>query len=162
MYETLIRPFDVFQPPTMLPLKSIREKLQVSEQAKEDRRLHQIAQSRAKKDALNAPGSQPSEPHPKRKREDEESLPPKKSRATPTPSTMIVTQPIKEVRGHTSYLTFATLLPSNIPEPNPTPKSDAPKSEPEPAPAISVVQEPEQEEMMVDEEVADSGLNTES
>lgn len=54
---------------------------------------------------------------------------------TESPSPLIVTQPIKEVRGHTSYLTFACLLPSIFP----TPTVGRP-----PSPEIEVIPEPEQ------------------
>ncbi|GJJ13332.1 hypothetical protein Clacol_007584 [Clathrus columnatus] len=49
MYETLLRPYDVNRAPTPVSVKSIRNKLQSAEQGKEERRLHQIATSKAAK-----------------------------------------------------------------------------------------------------------------
>lgn len=206
MYETLLRPYEVSRSSSPLPIQSIRKKLQIAEQGKEERRLHQIATSKASKAAkhqLENDKVEPPEKHqapfsgstlgnaPKRKHdspevadnnnpvvidEDRESKRVKfgeeiqagmnmdavvadavvvadgtseqspnlgekscashlidevgtststSTKAVPgssqkkgkedslnSPSELILTQSIKEVRGHTSYLTFAYLLPS--------------------------------------------------
>ncbi|KAF8527525.1 tRNA methyltransferase complex subunit Cpd1 [Hysterangium stoloniferum] len=142
MYETLIRPHEVTQSSGLIPLKDIRVKLQIAEQAKEDRRLVQIASSKAKKEKRstvtedeNDQQTQNVSNQAKRSRTDEANihildksedamatfLPPLDNtnalhRDSPAPVGMTLTQPIREVRGHTSYLTFACLLPSDIPE----------------------------------------------
>ncbi|KAF8526091.1 tRNA methyltransferase complex GCD14 subunit-domain-containing protein [Gautieria morchelliformis] len=164
MYETLLRPHEVAQLPAPVPIHAIRNKLQIAEVQKEDRRLKQIAASKAKRDG--AAGASPShssveQSGSKRKRgapnddtvddggdggskdvkrvktgdvnagdtdhlhECVESFPSgtdlkgkgKQSPAS-SPPPLTVTQPIKEVRGHTSYLTFACLLPSIFPTPD--------------------------------------------
>jgi len=174
-------------------MTSIREKLKLSEQGKEDRRQNQIAASRAKKEVERAatesaqnpeastsanpsttPASSNQNSLSKRKRDpnqEEESTPPlaKKSRATEksradSPQTahslptFIATQPIKEVRGHTSYLTFACLLLVNVAEPlnSPAPRPVAPPPLPMPVGGLIAVQEPEQQDdddgvMLVDD-----------
>lgn len=140
MYETLLRPYDVLQTPVPVPLNVIRERLQAAEQAKEDRRLQQIATSRARKEAPDHPTARPS----KRKRDQiEDKVQESEKKRGPSESprpTMIVSQPIKEVRGHTSYLTFACLLPSNVPELN-QPQSEQEQPEPE---GITAIPEPPQ------------------
>ncbi|KAF7298686.1 tRNA (adenine(58)-N(1))-methyltransferase catalytic subunit TRM61 [Mycena indigotica] len=124
MYETLVRLQDVSQIPAPPPVSEITEKLKKVEAVREDKRQRQIAA-----------GQRSHEPHgEKRKRTedltDEEPTPPEDPNSgkrlkvaavevdmSPTP-TMSVTPKVSlskvvpEVRGHTSYLTFATLFPS--------------------------------------------------
>ena len=177
MYETLLRPHEVAQLPAPIPIQAVRDKLQVAEVQKEERRLKQIAASRAKKDMGMSQGpSTATESGGKRKHgavnndaieeaDDGGPSPAKKAKtqevkveenkhdlASPFPSSVglerkglesspaspspfLVTQPIKEVRGHTSYLMFACLVPSIFP----TPKAAHP-----PTPEIEAVPEPVQ------------------
>ena len=179
MYETLLRPHEVAQLPPSAPIHAIRNKLQLAEVQKEERRLKQIAASRAKRDGAAGISEDPTtaESGSKRKRglsnnenmeENGDSSPnlkrvktqemtvgkhrssndiagsmfsdvgPKgkeKEVSTSPPSPLTVTQPIREVRGHTSYLTFACLLPSIFP----TPTAARP-----PHPEAEVIQEPAQ------------------
>lgn len=176
MYETLLRPHEVGQSPAPVPIRIVREKLQAAEVRKEERRLRQIAESRARKgdedSGEGCPSMAEEKPH-KRKRgtegdaevegedgcvkngakrvktaaltdadEDEThedpatSVTPRinilskgkerlsSSSIVPGP-TLTLTQPIKEVRGHTSYLTFACLLPSILPPHCPTPELES-------------------------------------
>jgi tRNA (adenine57-N1/adenine58-N1)-methyltransferase len=190
MYETLLRPHEVGQPPAPVPIGIVRDKLQDAEVRKEERRLRQIAESRARKgdeEGGEAGASVVEQSRHKRKRtekdevgegEGEEAMTYQSKRAragdsaladadedelheyaeTSTPytnrkgkgkgrvapsfsahvsSTLTLTQPIKEVRGHTSYLTFACLLPTVLPARAPTP-------EPELELELEAVPEPEQ------------------
>ncbi|KIJ26688.1 hypothetical protein M422DRAFT_216196 [Sphaerobolus stellatus SS14] len=151
MYETLIRPHDVFVQQPTESLKEARERLQAAEQAKEDRRQRQIEQSKVRKAVEHAAKEGGAEGESsqmigietadgaKRKRDPEgeeptvAALPPPKkpahmpkqrqkqeAKSSPQPEKGVVSQPIKEVRGHTSYLTFAVLLPSNLHNPSAT------------------------------------------
>jgi tRNA (adenine57-N1/adenine58-N1)-methyltransferase catalytic subunit len=181
MYETLIRPHEVAHVAAPLPIDAVREKLQVAEVQKEERRLKQIAASRAKRD--DAAGTTQGSPSAKqsgnkRKRDetnneaveeggedsqsdakraktqsqyvgetDNDFVEPLSSGAdlqskaketeapAMSPSLLTVSQPIKEVRGHTSYLTFACLLPSIF---------IAPKIARTPSPEIKAIPEPAQ------------------
>lgn len=178
MYETLLRPHQVAHLAPLVPIDVIRKKLQVAEVQKEERRLKQIASSRAKRDdaAGKTQDSSNGKQRGKRKRDeiDEGAVedgepgpsnvkrmktqPPKagetdndfvepvssgadlqgkanSNEALATSSSLLtVTQPIKEVRGHTSYLTFACLLPSIFPTPK-TARTPSPEIEAIPEPA---------------------------
>ena len=62
MYETLVRPIEVFQIPPLQPISVVSEKLKISELKREDKRLRQIAANKAaasakrKRDAVAADG----------------------------------------------------------------------------------------------------------
>lgn len=222
MYETLLRPYEVSRSPSPLSVQSIRKKLQVAEQTKEERRLHQIAISKAAKRQIQNDLIEPPEksqtsfsetaPDPigtisnalKRKHDslelhannndcviadearkltklikleekeeekvsikmedggheetalvDKKNSPvlpgiagasleangsrsgqkkPNKEDVLNSTTELILTQSIKEVRGHTSYLTFACLLPSILPD------SDAAVTSP--SQILSVISDP--------------------
>lgn len=162
MYETLVRPHQVDAVPALSPISEISTKLKKAEQRREEKRLRQIANSRAarqsafegkrKRDAQGSEG--PVEK--KRKTEEENTHEPRTSddEQAEVSSTSITKQeaetelagikeedlalstvhvedvspdleedqPTKislskafpEVRGHTSYLTFACLLPAFV------------------------------------------------
>lgn len=144
MYETLIRPHEVSQVPTLVSITEVSEKLKQAEQKREGKRLRQIANSRnivgkrkrvenaddevlesgqdtgnkrAKADdeqggsqipsTLDLPGSAQDPdiseaPSSVEKITIEKQIPEEKFNASKI---------IPEVRGHTSYLTFACLIP---------------------------------------------------
>lgn len=149
MYETLLRPHQVDAVPALPPISQIGEKLKKAEQKREEKRLRQIANSRAAAagkrkrpddvddgDGDRAEGS--AGKRPKTDDEDdvmhneEEQLPqagnqqpsasapaedaevalPVAATETPAPKKTTVSKTFPEVRGHTSYLTFACLLPT--------------------------------------------------
>ncbi|THH10814.1 hypothetical protein EW146_g8257 [Bondarzewia mesenterica] len=173
MYETLLRPHEVNQVPTLLPIGAVSEKLKQSEKRREEKRLRQIANARAKhveKRKRNEDGGRLENEETEHKRvktddqnlinsrvsaaamisnsstspvptglssasteptstveqeaedvnmEDVASAPmqpidtkPIVSEELSQPTTQIISQVMQEVRGHTSYLTFACLLPS--------------------------------------------------
>jgi tRNA (adenine57-N1/adenine58-N1)-methyltransferase catalytic subunit len=126
MHETLIRPHEVSAVPAPLPIGDIAEKLRRSEIKREEKRLQQIEAGRGV--SITA----------KRKREEEvnetdetslDEVPSKRvktedanGRDDITEAVVVETDPstddrlafsrvLPEVRGHTSYLTFACLLP---------------------------------------------------
>ena len=68
MYETLLRPIEVFQIPPLPNIAVVSEKIKVSEQKREEKRLRQIAANRAA--AASGAGSISSSVNAKRKRED--------------------------------------------------------------------------------------------
>ncbi|KDR82962.1 hypothetical protein GALMADRAFT_220963 [Galerina marginata CBS 339.88] len=167
MYETLLRPIEVFQVPPLQPISVLSEKLKKSEQKREEKRLRQIAANKATAAAANAkrkrddaaedlddsPGPAAASEegiNSKRVRTDdpkgniieetgdlgdlalddameviEDSMTPAGDTAVPTPlasssSALVqvapmprtnVSKALPEVRGHTSYLTFACLIP---------------------------------------------------
>ncbi|KIY71968.1 tRNA methyltransferase complex subunit Cpd1 [Cylindrobasidium torrendii FP15055 ss-10] len=124
MYETLQRPHDVARIPAPKSIAATTEKLKIAEVKREERRLQQIA------DNENRRQPKPKSPN-KRKRADEEDdegqedggKKAKTHKAEDTAELMLnggeqtnegsvsVSRVIPEVRGHTSYLTFATLMP---------------------------------------------------
>ena len=187
MYETLVRPIEVFQIPPLQPISIVSEKLKKSELKREDKRLRQIAANKAaaaaasakrKRDTVAADGSvdeslnaATESPHgagqagrtSKRvKTEEDDGVPQMEeqehinmdmdmevrliggpstsafplvktvdpttttslslsttdvvadipiSTATSPPAKINVSKALPEVRGHTSYLTFACLIP---------------------------------------------------
>ena len=185
MYETLVRPIEVFQIPPLQPISIVSEKLKKSELKREDKRLRQIAANKAataaasakrKRDAVAADGSVDGSLNPaiemphgagqtvrtsKRvKTEEDDGVPQMEeqdinmdldvdmevtespstsafplvkavdlttttsfsmstsdvaditiSTATTPPAKINVSKALPEVRGHTSYLTFACLIP---------------------------------------------------
>ena len=54
MYETLVRPIEVFQIPPLQPISIVSEKLKKSELKREDKRLRQIAANKAAAAAASA------------------------------------------------------------------------------------------------------------
>jgi len=69
MYETLLRPIEVFQIPPLPNIAVVSEKIKISEQKREEKRLRQIAANKAAA-ASGAGGSSSSSVNAKRKRED--------------------------------------------------------------------------------------------
>ncbi|KZT11844.1 tRNA methyltransferase complex GCD14 subunit [Laetiporus sulphureus 93-53] len=153
MYETLSRPHQVDSVPPPLPISAISAKLKKTEQRREDKRLRQIAQSRAaaankRKRADDAEHDSDADPvGGKRPKMDDEEQAPTPSENTlvvseeelqlaessldaaePLPLTkMSLSKAFPEVRGHTSYLTFACLLP--MPQGAPTGETPADTTE---------------------------------
>ncbi|TRM60635.1 tRNA methyltransferase complex GCD14 subunit-domain-containing protein [Schizophyllum amplum] len=117
MYETLIRPHDISVPPALQTIGEIGDKLKEAEARREDKRVRQIAEAKALRAGLPLPevhgakrkrdGGTPDELDPKRvKTEGDE-----QGDLDAAPTTTTMSKVLQEVRGHTSYLTFATLLP---------------------------------------------------
>lgn len=123
MFETLLRPHEVHQL-SLQPLTLAVEKLKKLEQKRENKRQHQIARSSKRKrddlqetDADNVGG--------KRLRTQESGdedvsirdipdavVDPGQSANQPSPIKLSVSKVSPDVRGHTSYLTFARLVPT--------------------------------------------------
>lgn len=137
MYESSIRPHDVYQLPRPITVSDIIARVKAKEVSNEERRLRQIQASREqnRKRKRNGTGEEPDEDEPpsKRRKEDAEedaqegtddleagraaepSITPRpRSRIENTDHKVPMSKPISEVRGHTSYLTFAVLLPLEI------------------------------------------------
>lgn len=198
MYETLVRPIEVFQIPPLQPISIVSEKLKRSELKREDKRLRQIAANKAaagakrKRDPVAADGdvdgslnatemadgaAQTGRTSKRVKTEEDDGVPQMEeqdinidvdvgvettvigspstsafplvkavdpttttlsmstsdavadipiSTATIPPAKINVSKALPEVRGHTSYLTFACLIP--IPGPSAAPP-EAPTDE---------------------------------
>lgn len=171
MYETLLRPYEVSQVPTLQPISAVSQKLKQSEKRREEKRIRQIAASRSRtvekrkrEDVVKDSGYDEGKPADegdddvdgkekgtKRVKTDNEpaadvvanssvqgQLPSsalaigqgdtdvKMDSPTTVPTTLLeaedTTEPttqflakiMSEVRGHTSYLTFAVLLPAIV------------------------------------------------
>jgi len=137
MYESSIRPHDVYQLPRPITVSEIIARVKVKEASNEERRLRQIQASRQqnRKRKRQGTGEEPDEDEPlsKRRKDDAEEAAEEDtdnleadcatgSSITPRPKPQIenadhkvpMSKPISEVRGHTSYLTFAVLLPLEI------------------------------------------------
>jgi len=170
MYETLVRPHEIAQASALPHVDTVAKKLQRLERKREDKRLRQIAASRAhhaekrkreeslaRADATDSscelePKRPKTEPdgdigdmdvdvdeleYPENEEEEEEenkdgggeaavpgsteeveelaSTPPMTASIpapTSAPATQVLSRHSKEVRGHTSFLTFACLLPA--------------------------------------------------
>ncbi|KAH7909239.1 tRNA methyltransferase complex subunit Cpd1 [Hygrophoropsis aurantiaca] len=123
MYETLLKPHDVHQIPVPISLSDIVDKLKKSEFKREEKRLRQIANSSKRKRDSSVDKDDGSK---KAKTDDDTSNTAEIGPAavpvtiqsitetTPVPSQpakVNLSKPMQEVRGHTSYLTFARLLP---------------------------------------------------
>ncbi|KIO05281.1 hypothetical protein M404DRAFT_141130, partial [Pisolithus tinctorius Marx 270] len=123
MYETLLRPHEVQQFPTPLSLDNVVDKLKRLEKFREEKRLRQVANSKRKRED----DSDISEPD-KRARTGEPDA--TRNEGVPSISNLPVlpvadsetneevaettvnwSKVCHEVRGHTSYLTFARLVP---------------------------------------------------
>jgi hypothetical protein len=134
MYESLIRPHDVYQRPRPITVSEVITRVKAKEISNEERRLRQIQASRQQNRKRKRQGTaeEPDEDDPPSKRrkndaegaalEDTDDLEAgcsAQSPITPHPETQTETvdpkvpmsKPMSEVRGHTSYLTFAVLLP---------------------------------------------------
>ncbi|KIK96448.1 hypothetical protein PAXRUDRAFT_825940 [Paxillus rubicundulus Ve08.2h10] len=135
MYETLLRPHEVQHLPAPLPLSHIIDKLKKMEQNREEKRLRQIANASKRKREDDLKGLEAD----KRARTEESSALEDNNdqegstfQATPlasanvgfaTDPSQVEAPPAKvnlakaspEVRGHTSYLTFARLVPISNP-----------------------------------------------
>lgn len=171
MYETLLRPYEVSQVPTLQPISAVSQKLKQSEKRREEKRIRQIAASRSRtvekrKRSEVANGGEDEEGKPaadddddadgkekgtKRVKTDNEpaadvvanssvqgQLPSStlaigqgdtdvkmdspttvpttllEAEDTTEPTTQFLAKVMSEVRGHTSYLTFAVLLPAIV------------------------------------------------
>ncbi|KZT73957.1 tRNA methyltransferase complex GCD14 subunit [Daedalea quercina L-15889] len=144
MYETLLRPHQVDSVPALPPISQIGEKLKKSEQKREEKRLRQIANSRAaagkrkrSDDADEDDGDRAEGSLGKRlKTDDEDDVTQHEDEQSPRtgnqqsgrpvadaaetkgalpenpPRKITISKTFPEVRGHTSYLTFACLLPT--------------------------------------------------
>ncbi|KAG2360669.1 tRNA methyltransferase complex subunit Cpd1 [Suillus spraguei] len=122
MFETLLRPHEVHQISPQ-PLTQAVEKLKKLEQKREDKRQHQIARSsKRKRDDL--PETDTDHVGSKRLRTQESAeedvgirdipdavVDPSQSANQPSPIKISVSKVSPDVRGHTSYLTFARLVP---------------------------------------------------
>ena len=131
MYETLLRPQDVNQISPLQHVSEIADRIKQSEMRREEKRIKQIANSRLKrKRGQESPEEHPDDVGSKRARAvigtslsaapessivREPSQPPESVVPMSAPSKITVFKTISEVRGHTSYLTFACLLPSQAP-----------------------------------------------
>ncbi|KAH7885454.1 tRNA methyltransferase complex subunit Cpd1 [Phlebopus sp. FC_14] len=126
MYETLLRPHEVQQAPSPLPLSHIVEKLKTMERNREEKRLRQIANSgkRKREDDFNltepdkkfrteepSARSDKKEPPSQLNTLEPEKLAADISSAATSQTKVNLSKASPEVRGHTSYLTFARLVP---------------------------------------------------
>ncbi|KAI0269960.1 tRNA methyltransferase complex GCD14 subunit-domain-containing protein [Gloeopeniophorella convolvens] len=151
MYETLLRPHEVNQGPRLVPISAVADKLKLAERGREDKRQRQIAASRARYvekrkrgDSANADAGADADADTleakklKTAGDDHAQAQVAASEApdvamgealedgTPAaddavPAMQILSRVSKEVRGHTSFLTFACLLPALAP---PAPKGE--------------------------------------
>ncbi|KAK0202069.1 tRNA methyltransferase complex subunit Cpd1 [Desarmillaria ectypa] len=117
MYETLLRPHDVSQIPALPSIHDAAEKLKRAELRREEKRLKQIAQGQRTKRKREDDSADPDELEVKRAKTDDvteeisvrtDEIP--QDLAAPN-NKFSVSKVMSEVRGHTSYLTFACLLP---------------------------------------------------
>jgi tRNA (adenine57-N1/adenine58-N1)-methyltransferase len=169
MYETLLRPHEVAQVPQPQSIKDVSEKLKDAEKRREEKRLRQIANNKArlasvitstKRKRGDAGDASPENKRVKTEEDADEGVeaeavlttvsvqmdmikadeeteqdllvadeshmkeitPPSypSTPPPPTPSRISVSNALPEVRGHTSYLTFAVLVPFSIPDPSGT------------------------------------------
>ncbi|TBU31839.1 tRNA methyltransferase complex GCD14 subunit [Dichomitus squalens] len=132
MYETLLRPHQVDAAPPLTPVSVVGEKLKQFEARREEKRLRQIANARAGAERRAA----------KRKAEDDDTLEGTEGKRAKTAgqsaaagtsvadaasapvrevaqeaagaTKICLSKTFPEVRGHTSYLTFAVLLPATV------------------------------------------------
>ena len=168
MYETLLRPHEVTQAPPLPRIDAVADKLKRFERIREDKRLRQIAASRAhhaekrkREDSLaradiadpaseldskrpktaatgddsgdvdvemgmdinvvenpeNEDGDTSGDPAAAEEAEEEVvRILASTSALEPPPASQVFSKHSKEVRGHTSFLTFACLLPAQTPD----------------------------------------------
>ncbi|CAK5270627.1 unnamed protein product, partial [Mycena citricolor] len=132
MYETLVRTHDVSQVPVLQPISDVVEKLKRAEGIREVKRLKQVAAGqrsrenphgeKRKRDQPAGEGSEPEDSGGKRLKTEEEmggddaapdnDVSGNDVRLPVPPAKISVSKAMAEVRGHTSYLTFAVLLPA--------------------------------------------------
>jgi tRNA (adenine57-N1/adenine58-N1)-methyltransferase catalytic subunit len=144
MYETLIRPHEVNQIPTPLPIGEVSEKLKKAEQKREEKRLRQIANARTNPSGKRKRGdaeiveAAAEDTGNKRVKTDDEDEAGSRTEGEKTAnrdfaepiqvssssaiqsttdnyistSKINLSKAMPEVRGHTSYLTFACLVPA--------------------------------------------------
>ncbi|KAI0042402.1 tRNA methyltransferase complex subunit Cpd1 [Auriscalpium vulgare] len=135
MYETLLRPHEVNQVPALPSVSSISAKLKDAARVREEKRLIQIATARTRHAEKRKREEDADELEPKKVKTDADAgaraedveMPGAAVRETAAeagaaageadpgdapPAMQIVSKVVQEVRGHTSYLTFARLLPS--------------------------------------------------
>lgn len=119
MYETLLRPHEVQQLPTPVPLSHVIDKLKNMEKFREEKRLRQIANHKRKRE-----DSDLSEPDKRARTEESNAGRDESSSQAPLITVRAedganeeevqmvnLSKACHEVRGHTSYLTFARLVP---------------------------------------------------
>lgn len=124
MYEVLSRPHEIVTGPSLETVSSVSSRLRDQEIRKEQRRQFQIANAKQRKVNEEATASgEAVEPASKRPRLDEAerrairaanpaARPVREERWSMQPFPAL--KPVNEIRGHTSYLTFATLYPKAI------------------------------------------------
>ncbi|KAI9443726.1 hypothetical protein F5148DRAFT_1256105 [Russula earlei] len=138
--RTLLRPHEVIQAPRLATVGTVAEKLKRQERNREDKRQRQIAASRARRDATEKrkredqdvvdPDPDGHELELKKMKTtaqcDDEAYAPDVTMVTvaaddttlamplpeSAPEIQVLSRHSKEVRGHTSFLTFACLLPA--------------------------------------------------
>ncbi|KAJ7575143.1 tRNA methyltransferase complex subunit Cpd1 [Mycena floridula] len=135
MYETLIKPHEIVQIPALQPISQVSEKLKKAENKREDKRLQQIATGRTRSGSKRKREEEedeeaekdPSETDATKrvKTEGDETVAEKEETFAAVPEAEILdevtedsvklslSKGLSEVRGHTSYLTFASLTPSH-------------------------------------------------
>lgn len=134
MYETLLRPQQVDVQPVPPSVVGIAEQLKKAEARREEKRLRQIVQAqqqrsakRKREDADGADGAddggEKGEKRARTEEVEESAVVDTPLAGTPAPAAVVaegkpaeerkisVSKAFPEVRGHTSYLTFAVLLP---------------------------------------------------
>ncbi|KZT42655.1 tRNA methyltransferase complex GCD14 subunit [Sistotremastrum suecicum HHB10207 ss-3] len=129
-YESLLFPQETYSNPAPPPVSQITNALKESEIKREQRRLRQISNAQLRKrkrdedaddqnlkrprlqdPAPSDPGSSSSVPQPVPDADPDHRAP---ADLPDNPPKIVVSKTIPEVRGHTSYLTFAILLPSEF------------------------------------------------
>ncbi|KAI0064087.1 tRNA methyltransferase complex GCD14 subunit [Artomyces pyxidatus] len=132
MYETLLRPHEVNAIPALTPIGAVSDKLKEAARVREEKRLRQIANARAKRKRDDPVPEEGGVKKAKTEERDEGGVnpdggaevdvdvemplavpDPDADAAPPSPPALqVVSKVVQEVRGHTSYLTFARLLPA--------------------------------------------------
>jgi len=107
MYETLVRPHKVSHIPHLQSIAHVSQRLQQADINREQKRIRQIANNKRKREDSSADESPPES---KLILDKQLSVPP-----SPSSSRLSVSNPLPQVRGHTSYLTFAVLVPFSVP-----------------------------------------------
>lgn len=107
MYETLVRPHKVSHIPHLESIALVSQRLQQADINREQKRLRQIANNKRKREDSSGDESPPES---KPILDKQLSVPPSSSS-----SRLSVSSSLPQVRGHTSYLTFAVLVPFSVP-----------------------------------------------
>jgi len=108
MYETLVRPHKVSHIPHLQSIAHVSQRLRQADIHREQKRLRQIANNNKRKREDSSGDESPPESKPVLDKQ--LSVPPSSSA-----SRLSVSNPLPQVRGHTSYLTFAVLVPFSVP-----------------------------------------------